>query len=201
MRPPRHGAAPALAVRAALLCLASALGIAAAGPRTNADRPPPGHTGGFGEPTCQACHTDAAANSGPGALTISGVPRCAEPGAEYELTVELRHDRMRVAGFQVSARSADGAQAGTFAPAAGEETRVGTTTDAGVQYAHHLYDGTDLADAGAARWSVTWKAGDAGPATFHAAAVAGDSDLSPLGDDVFTATDEASCKDPESVRR
>ena len=83
--------------------------------------PPPGHTGGFGEPTCRACHSDSGLNELGGDLSIGGVPAAFEPGRRYELEVVLRRAGMLRAGFQLAARYQGvgmvpgGAQAGVLA--------------------------------------------------------------------------------------
>jgi hypothetical protein len=172
---------------------AVALSLGAAGGRT-ADRPPAAHTGGFGEPSCQACHTDAPPGSGPGALALHGVPECFEPHAAYAIDVVLQHPHLRAAGFQLAVRHADGTQAGVLTAAGEDVSRVGVTSADSVTYAHHLYPGTRPAGVGGSRWRVTWRAPGAAQAVrFHAAAVAGDDDLSPLGDAVYTIS-ASSCE-------
>jgi hypothetical protein len=174
----------------ALFCTLTATLLAAADPRATRDRPPPGHSGGFGEPTCQACHDDAAADSGPGRLTVSGAPDRWEPGRTYLLTVRLSYPGMRAAGFQLTVRFEDGSQAGSLLPGPDDERRVGISVDRDIQYAHQLYDGGDPSDDGKGRWTLTWHApADSGRVVLlHAAAVAANDDLSPLGDFVHTAT-------------
>jgi hypothetical protein len=174
----------------ALCCTLTATLLAAAEPRATRDRPPAGHSGGFGEPTCQACHDDAAADTGAGRLAVSGVPDRWEPGRTYLLTVRLSHPGMRAAGFQLTVRFEDGSQAGSLRPGPDEERRVGLIVDRDIQYAHQLYDGGDPAGDGKGRWTLTWQApADSGRVVvLHAAAVAANDDLSPLGDFVHTAT-------------
>jgi hypothetical protein len=89
----------------ALLCLAGALLLAAAAHRgAHPDRPPVAHTGGFGEPTCHACHFDFEQGRGPGRLALEGVPQPAEAGVPYEIAVVLEHRDMAAAGFQLTTR-------------------------------------------------------------------------------------------------
>src|SRR5690606_38889249 len=65
------------------------LGVAFAAmtPTSYPDRPAPGHTGGFGEPTCLACHFDGDLGPPGGVLEVEGWPEVPEPGAAYELAV------------------------------------------------------------------------------------------------------------------
>ncbi|CAN5894814.1 hypothetical protein BH23GEM9_BH23GEM9_33410 [soil metagenome] len=166
---------------------------AVADPRsgTHPDGPPPAHTGGFGEPTCHACHFDADANTGPGRLTLGGMPRTAVPDQEYRISILLTGPGMRAAGFQLSARSPDGQPAGVLEVPPEESQRVEVTTHEGVPYAHHRYDGTSPVSRDTARWIVVWRAPN--PArldvVFHAAGISGDGDLSPFGDLVYTAAE------------
>jgi hypothetical protein len=152
--------------------------------------PPPAHTGGFGEPTCRACHSDAGLNEPGGTLTVSGEPATYEPGKTYELEVVLRRNGMLRAGFQLAARFADGAstgrQAGTLAPA-DARTIVTWDTLTQVSYIEHNLAGTALTgDAG--HWIVRWTAPPtaAGPVSFDVAGNAANDDDSPLGDFIYT---------------
>lgn len=150
---------------------------------------PPAHTGGFGEPTCHACHFDGEVNAG-GALSVSGFPERYVPGREYRVLVTLRGQEMRAAGFQLAVRFAEGAQAGRQAGtlrSADARTAVVAHTNA-VQYAGHTRVGTRPDSAGTARWAVLWTApaGAPGSIAVHAAANAADGDASALGDQIVT---------------
>ena len=113
------------------LPLASAVFVTAvfvaAGPATPraaayADGAPPGFSGGFGESSCDACHFEAAVNTPPGRVTLTGVPERFVPGERYPLTITLSRPGMMIGGFQLAARlDGDGTQAGTLAPGPGED--------------------------------------------------------------------------------
>jgi len=149
---------------------------------------PPGTTGGFGEPTCAQCHFGAERNNPAGSLTIEGLPERYTPGQAYRLIVRLRRPQMAAAGFQLSVRTAAGAQAGTLA-VADSGAAVQVQTALGIQYAGHTEPGSRLATAGEAEWPVLWTAPatPGGPLTLSAAANAADDDddRSPLGDYVY----------------
>lgn len=171
--------------------LAAAFFFAASAPVSGyADGAPPGFSGGFGESACDACHFENAINATPGQLTLTGIPERVTPGQRYTLTVTLARPEMRIGGFQLAARLENGgAQAGTLAPAPGEEKRVAIDAASGIQYARQRRDGAGPASPGLLRWDVVWTA----PATaesvqFHVAANAGDNDESVRGDYVYTAT-------------
>lgn len=158
-------------------------------PVAYSDGPPPAHTGGFGERTCTACHADAAVNASGGDLEIDGLPASFTPGERYVLRVRLRDGAMTRAGFQLSARFADGGDAGRQAGALrASDDLTQITTAAGVQYAAQSKQGTHLAESGAAAWVIEWHApADArGPVVFHAAANAANGDDSQLGDAIYT---------------
>ena len=168
----------------------------------NAEGPPPGHTGGFGEPTCRACHFDAPEEPEAGALVVEGIPAVYRPGAEYAITVTLRDPRLERSGFQLAARIAGeeigagaaaeaegGRQAGLLL-ASGPRVEVIEHGDPPVLYARQTLAGATPERAGESSWRVRWIAPPepAGPVLFHAAANAGNDDDSELGDAVHAAT-------------
>ncbi len=146
---------------------------------------PPGTTGGFGEPNCQLCHFGGELNEPAGSLTIEGLPERYTPGQAYRLIVRLRRPQMAAAGFQLSIRTAAGAQAGTLAPA--DSGRAKVEAARGIQYAGHTEPGSRVSTPGAAEWPLLWTAPatQAGLLTLSAAANAADGDHSPLGDYVY----------------
>lgn len=195
------------APRVAALGAACALALATA-PRVGlgyVDGPPPAHTGGFGEPTCDACHSGAAVGSRAGALRVIA-PSSFTPGAEHGIEVRLVQPGMRRAGFQLSARFAGGAlagrQAGELVPAGPPEPPVGVVAAHEVSYAGHTLASAERIDGGTARWRLRWRApaaGAASPVVFHAAANASDYDDSELGDRVYVAS--ATSRPSRSARR
>lgn len=165
----------------------AALGIALAG-AAYPDAPPPGMTGGFGEPTCVQCHFAGFQPASGGGLEIEGVPTKYEPGSRYVLTIALDRPGMERAGFELAARFAEGLargrQAGAFHPLADDAM---VTELGGVVYVHQTLGGSQLAEPGRARWRIEWTAPTpaAGPVVFHVAANAANGDESPLGDQVY----------------
>ena len=187
-------AAPATGVALVLLLGNVAAALHAPAPpalRHNADGPPLGHTGGFGEPTCQACHADAQLNVPGGVLGVDGMPGAYEPGGRYRITIVFVSEGMTRAGFQAAFRFANGEtqgkQAGRIEPI---DTRVTVSASAApaVEYVHHSASGTELAEPELASWSFVWTAPNAGdPVMIHVAANSANGDNSPLGDLVYTA--------------
>lgn len=171
-----------------------------------AEGAPPGFSGGFNEQSCHACHFHGEVDSGPERVAIAGVPERFVAGEAYRLTVTLRRPDMKLAGFQLTARfKDDGAQAGALAVTPGDDARVKVETQGDVQYANQRKEGTALAEAYTARWSVLWTAPDAPDASrtvvFHVAANAGDGDGTAEGDYVETATVETMPSGASARRR
>ena len=159
-----------------------------------ADRPPLAHTGGFGEPTCQQCHSDESLNELPGNLVLEGIPSTYAPGAEYTITVRLLRPDLARGGFQFAARIAEGSaagrQAGSLSPV-DARVNLADTVLAGfgaVQYARHTREPSASHDS--VRWVLKWKAPArlAGAVVFHAVANAANDDDSPLGDYIYTTS-------------
>lgn len=146
------------------------------------------YTGGFGESTCHSCHFDYDLNHEEGALNLEGIPDVWEPGKTYRWTVTIEREDLQRAGFQLTARSEDGGQAGRFE---WESDRITTTPvgDRDVIYLQHTSDGTDPLEESRTQWEVAWTApGEgAGAVRVHIAANAGNGDDSPFGDWIYLA--------------
>jgi hypothetical protein len=172
--------------------LAATLALAAAARPPRPDGPPLAHTGGFGEPTCFACHSDGDPAGAPdGTFAITGLPERYAEGRSYEIVLELRRPGLRRAGFEMAVRFAPGQpsearQAGTIAAADPARAVVERDSAVAVDYAHHTLAGTAQPAAGAARWVIRWTAPAGGEAVVvHAVAVAADDDNSNFGDEVY----------------
>lgn len=179
------------ATRFAFVCLIGALLLAAISERhATRDRPPLAVTGGFGEATCQTCHFEAQLDAGTGDLTLDGVPEAYTAGETYALTLTLVQAGLGAAGFEIAARfEKSAAQAGSFAPEPDQNDRAEVTTEADIQYAHHVRAGTVPTSPDTARWRLLWTAPtDGGPILFHAVGNAANGDDSPLGDFVYSAS-------------
>lgn len=176
------------AVAAVGLGLSFAAPLAAFRGASYPDAPPPGMTGGFGEPTCVMCHFAPSEPDIAGTLTVRGIPASYAPGVEYDVSIELERPGLERAGFELAARFAEGCasgrQAGDLdAPDAG----VAVTEAAGIQYAHHTEPGSHPPVPGRTRWTVRWTAPPrgSGAVAIHVAGNAANGDESPLGDHVY----------------
>lgn len=156
-------------------------------PSAYAEHPPVGHTGGFNEPTCHACHFGGELNAGEGELSVEGLPSGVQPGATYQLTFTLRAEMER-SGFMGAVRFADGTQAGSLTPVDTSRVTVETVDSTGVQYAYHTLTGTEVSGA-SAEWSVEWTLPEqvsADSVVVHVSANAANGDDSEFGDDVYS---------------
>ncbi len=145
------------------------------------DRPAPAHTGGFGEPTCLACHFDGELNPPEGSLVVEGWPTTAAAGRPYALTVRLRSSDMARSGFQLAVRTPDGDQMGRLVPGDG---RSAVVDSGGVSYLHHTSAGSFPTSAGEAEWRFTWIP-TGGDARLHVSANAANGDASNFGDAIY----------------
>ena len=151
-----------------------------------AEGAPPGFSGGFTEQSCDACHFHAAPNSGPGRLSIEGVPERFVAGESYKVTISLMQPGMKLSGFQLTSRfEDDGSQAGTLAPT---DARIAVDTQAPVHYAGQRREGAALVEPNLNRWTVVWTAPASTRAVvFHVAANAANGDERADGDYVYTS--------------
>lgn len=158
-----------------------------------ADGPPPGHTGGFGEPTCHQCHFDGPLDDPAGVLEVEGIPATWEAGRRYSLRVRLARPGLARGGFQLAARfargAAEGEQAGSLRPAH-RRTAVTEVDATGVQYASHRMKGAEPVARDTAAWRLEWRApaegaGASAPVVFHVAANAANGDDSEFGDFIY----------------
>jgi hypothetical protein len=164
------------------------------------DRPPLGHTGGFGEPTCARCHGGEPLNDPAGRLVLTGFPREYRPGETYQLTVQLWRAAMGKAGFQLSIRYVTGEHSGrTAGVLVSTDHRTAAAESLGIRYAFHTAAGTALSGGGQAQWRLAWRAPPAGgPVAAHYVANAANDDASELGDYIYA---DSSISAPAAPRR
>jgi hypothetical protein len=174
---------------AAIACLPLAVSLAA-----YREGPLPAMTGGFGEPSCRSCHFDKPLNDPAGSLAISGIPAQYQAGQKYQVTVTIKRAVLRVAGFEMTSRIADGPRAGQQAgdwQGPPDRTHIVFAPGQPIQYIQHTKAGSSVpAGASAGTWTVQWTAPAKGSESvvFHVAANASNDDQSPLGDFIYTTT-------------
>jgi hypothetical protein len=172
------------------IVLVIALSIGATSSRSYPAGPPPGVTGGFGEPTCDqaGCHNSFALNAGRAAglgdLILSGVPKQYQPGMTYPIKVTHTQTEGRKAwGFQLAARVKEtGAQAGDLKPIDGD-TQV--LVEKGIQYIEHTLEGTN-----SNTFEFKWVApsSSTGEVVINAAGNAANGDDTPGGDYIYSTS-------------
>lgn len=144
------------------------------------------YTGGFGEESCHSCHFDYPLNPEEGSLNIEGIPSSYDPEKTYTFTIEVSREDLGKVGFQLTARYADSAQAGSFSV---ESDRIEFTNSSGdVQYIQHSPEGTEPNGSDTSAWSLRWAAPEQnkGNVIFNLAANAANGDASEFGDFIFT---------------
>lgn len=145
-------------------------------------------TGGFGEQTCRSCHFDYDLNPDDGHLSVSGISGSISEGESIEIMIRIEREALGRAGFQLSARYADGKQAGNFN--LGEDDRImfSNAVPDSLEYIQHSNNGSKPLKANNTSWTVTWEAPEslAGPVIFNLAANAANGDQSEFGDFIYT---------------
>jgi hypothetical protein len=149
--------------------------------------PLPAHTGGFGEKSCHTCHSDFEVNPPSGSLRVGWEHGSVQPGKNHTIKMSLAHAEMLRAGFQLTARFADGPdagkQAGRFVPS---DIHHVLTEQAGIWYLSQSVEGGKLTKPGTVDWTATWVAPPGrNKVVFHVSAVGGDEDGSQYGDWVY----------------
>jgi hypothetical protein len=154
------------------------------------DEPPPGHTGGFGEPSCHVCHAEYELDVDGIRVALMGVPEVAEPGSVHRVAVVLQAEGTVKAGFQLATRTSDGRQAGMLR-AVDEQVRVtpGPTPAGEVLFAHQTEAGAGETERTETTWTVEWTAPrEATEVLWSVSGNSGNGDNSPLGDLVGTGS-------------
>lgn len=180
-----------LAVRSCrnlLVVAASVTALAAARLPVHQAGPQPAHTGGFGEPACNACHFDYPLNDEPRAeIELDSLPGHFQPGESYTLLLRVQHPELKRGGFQLSARFEDGRNAGAFVLSDSSLLRVRRAND--VDYLSHTALSSDMVEGSAIAWRITWTApAEAQPVIFHLAVNVANADASEFGDRIFTTS-------------
>ena len=157
----------------------------------------PASTNAPGETSCQGskCHAQYPLNSGPGTLTLGGIPDQFVSGEAYSLNITLEQKGQKRWGFQITALTADSLAGGHFALT----DEIGTQLRDEVMpegyrrfYVEHTLTGSQMGTKdGPVSWSVDWVAPDdvSGPIYFYLAANAANFNKKPKGDYIYTLTD------------
>jgi uncharacterized protein (TIGR03437 family) len=141
------------------------------------------------EPVCTMCHTSFPLNSGPGTLTITGLPVSYSPNQEIMVTVTVNQaDRVRY-GFEATVLDDQGQKVGDLVVTDANRTRIvdGTGMFAGRQYIQHVLAGTTPSSTNQGSWTFTWRAPaqSAGRVTFYVSGNAGNGMTGNQGDFIY----------------
>lgn len=160
--------------------------------------PPPSRTGAPAlgtfpaEPNCTACHTSFPVNSGPGALTITGLPTNYLPNQEVTVTITISQPERARYGFEATALDDQGRRAGTLVltDATRTQLRDGTDSFEGRQYIEHTLAGVTPSGTNANSWSFIWRAPEqsASRVTFYVASNAASGGNGNQQDYIYTAS-------------
>src|SRR5262245_24448206 len=141
------------------------------------------------EPTCTACHTSFALNSGPGTLAITGLPTNYSPNQEVTVTVTITQTQRALFGFESTVLDDQGQKAGdlVITDAARTQLRSGTGNFAARQYIEHTSAGTAPNGTDQNSWTFKWKAPaqSMGRVTFYVAGNAANGNGSNQGDFIY----------------
>ena len=151
-----------------------------------------------GESNCTACHTGTSVNGGSGSVKIilAGDTTYA-PGVKQRITVRVADPSQRRWGFELSARTSSGGQAGDLATVDGNaqiECANGRakpcSSSSPVQYATHTQTGTRLGTTGSADFLLDWTppTTDSGTVTLYASGNAANGNNSESGDHIYTTS-------------
>jgi len=148
--------------------------------------PPAARTGGFGEPKCTGCHIGMS-NTGPGSVTIT-VPATYGSAETVSIAVAVNDPNARRWGFQLSARTQSGQQAGTLIVGSDGFTQI--VSLGGIQYIEHTLEGTRGGTPNGVSFRFQWRAPDvsAGPVLFHVAGNAANNNFTETGDRIYTSS-------------
>jgi hypothetical protein len=184
---------PGFPKAAVAVIAASACALAASRLTAYSSGPPPGHTAGFGEPACTACHYDYVLNEPGATIRLDSLPRHYTAGQKYPLTLVVRHAALKRGGFQLSARFADGTQGGAFVMA--DTLLLTMRGKAGIEFLSHTMAGADRVSGDSITWRFLWVAPASRQAVvFNVAVNVSNRDASEFGDRIFARSFETSAQ-------
>src|SRR5262245_52758469 len=142
------------------------------------------------EGVCVQCHTSFALNSGPGILTISGLPATYTPNQEVTVTITLNQSSRVLYGFEATFLDDQGQKAGNITATDTSRTQIvnGSGNFAGRQYIEHTSAGTTPNGTDQNSWTFKWTAPaqSVGRVTIYVAGNAANGNGSNQGDFIYT---------------
>jgi uncharacterized protein (TIGR03437 family) len=182
-----------LTIIGSFIALAIFCGVGGRKARAYQSGPDPSRTGAPGELNCSStagCHTSFALNSGPGTLTLTGLPANYSAGQEINLTVTLNQSNRALYGFEITAIDDQGRQAGTFTITDPSRTQLfsGVVGNNLRRYISHNFNGSFPNGTNQGSWNFRWTAPatSTGRVTFYVAGNAANGSGTEIGDFIYT---------------
>lgn len=144
------------------------------------------------EDTCTACHNSFALNSGPGKLTVTGMPVSYVPGQKYSITVSLNQASRARYGFQATILDGQGNRAGTISISSPGRTQLlsGSVGASNRQYVEHTIGGVGATSTNQADWTFDWTApsNNVGKVSIYVAGNAANGSSTEFGDYIYNTS-------------
>jgi hypothetical protein len=154
--------------------------------------PPAGVSGAPGEGNCTACHNSFELNSGPGSVSIGGLPGSYSPLQEVIVSVTTNHPDGFLYGFQLTAIDGTGTQAGTLVVTDDVNTQLREAFVGGNprQYIEQTLSGAFPIVFDQRTWTFKWiaPATNVGPVGFYAAGNGANGNNETTGDFIYTTS-------------
>ena len=154
--------------------------------------PPAAHTNAPGEGNCTACHNSFELNSGPGNISISGLPSSYSTNQEVIVSVTTFHPDGFLYGFELTAIDGTGTQAGILVATDDVNTQLRDAFVGGNprQYIEQTLAGAFPVVFEQRTWLFKWiaPATNVGPVSFYAAGNGANGDNETTGDFIYTTS-------------
>jgi hypothetical protein len=152
---------------------------------------PPDHR--CGDPpdyaNCTLCHNSFPVNSGPGSVTISGLPTSYTPGNTYTFTVTTAQTGQSRWGFELTVIQASGSRGGQLVVTDSLHTQISVNVPLNRDFMKHNTPGTYPGTPSGHTWTMNWIAPIAGTGTvrFYVAGNAANNDTTNQNDYIYLA--------------
>jgi hypothetical protein len=139
---------------------------------------------------CTVCHTSFPVNSGPGSVSIAGLPAAYTPGTTYPITVTTGQTGQSRWGFEITVIKSDGSRGGQLVVTDSLHTQLSVYVPLNRDFMKHTTPGTFPGTPTSHTWTMNWIAPSAGTGTvvFYVAGNAANNDTLHFGDYIYVAT-------------
>ena len=126
-------------------------------------------------------------NDGPADIQLDTVSLSLDKRVVYSMHLRVQHPELKRAGFQITARFADGSQAGSWVRTAEDTVFTRVQRAGGIDYLSHTEQGTIRVRGDTAFWTLKWEPPTANQQiVFNVAVNVSNHDASEFGDRIFT---------------